>query len=51
MHQTPFLIVGCYLKIFTTFLPQGFLVLGGDFNCFESVIDRLNIKSDFGIDK
>ena len=32
-------------------MSQGSLVLGWDFNCIDSVIDRLNIQSDFGIDR
>ena len=27
------------------------MVLGGDFNCIDSVVDRLNIKLDFSADK
>ena len=33
------------------FLFRGSLVLGGDFNCIDSDIDRMNIKSDFSADK
>ena len=33
------------------FLSRGSLVVGGDFNCIDSDIDRMNIKSDFSADK
>ena len=35
----------------TFFLSPGDLILGGDFNCIDSDLDCLNIKSDFGTDK
>ena len=38
-------------RLHTFFLPPGDLILGGDFNCIDSDLDRLNIKSDFSADK
>ena len=38
-------------RLHTFFLSPGDLILGGDFNCIDSDLDRLNIKSDFGADK
>ena len=35
----------------TFFLPPGDLILGSDFNCIDSDLDRLNIKSDFSADR
>ena len=35
----------------TFFLSPGDLILGGDFNCIDSDLDRLHIKSDFSTDK
>ena len=38
-------------RLHTFFLSPGDLILGGDFNCIDSELDRLHIKSDFGADK
>ena len=35
----------------TFLLSPGDLILGGDFNCVDSELDRLHIKSDFSADK
>ena len=40
-----------FYRLHTFFLSPGDLILGGDFNCIDSNLDRLNIKSDFGADK
>ena len=34
-------------RLHTFFLSPGDLILGGDFNCIDSDLDRLHIKSDF----
>ena len=38
-------------RLHTFFLSPGDLILGGDFNCIDSDLDRLNIKSAFSADK
>ena len=38
-------------RLHTFFLSPGDLILGGDFNCIDSDLDRLHIKSDFGADR
>ena len=38
-------------RLHTFFLSHGDLILGGDFNCIDSDLDRLKIKSDFSADK
>ena len=38
-------------RLHTFFLSPGDLILGGDFNCIDSDLDRLHIKSDFSADK
>ena len=38
-------------RLHTFFLSPGDLILGGDFNCIDSELDRLHIKSDFSADK
>ena len=38
-------------RLHTFFLSPGDLILGGDFNCIDSELDRLHIKSAFSTDK
>ena len=38
-------------RLYTFFLSPGDLILGGDFNCIDSELDRLHIKSAFSTDK
>ena len=38
-------------RLHTFFLSPRDLILGGDFNCIDSDLDRLHIKSDFSADK
>ena len=38
-------------RLYTFFLSPGDLILGGDFNCIDSELDLLHIKSDFSADK
>ena len=38
-------------RLHTFFLSPGDLILGGDFNCIDSELDLLHIKSDFSADK
>ena len=38
-------------RLHTFFLSPGDLILGGDFNCTDSELDLLHIKSDFSADK
>ena len=38
-------------RLHTFFLSPGDLILGGDFNCIDSDLNRLHIKSDFSADK
>ena len=38
-------------RLHTFFLSPGDLILGGDFSCIYSELDRLHIKSDFRADK
>ena len=38
-------------RLYTFFLSPGDLILGGDFNCIHSELDRLHIKSAFSTDK
>ena len=38
-------------RLHAFFLSPGDLILGGNFNCIDSALDRLNIKSDFSADK
>ena len=40
-----------FSHLHTFFLSPGNLILGGDFNCIDSDLDRLHIKSDFSADK
>ena len=35
-----------FIRLHTFFLSHGDLILGGDFNCIDSNLDRLRIKSD-----
>ena len=38
-------------RLHAFFLSPSDLILGGNFNCIDSDLDRLNIKSDFSADK
>ena len=38
-------------RLHAFFLSPGDLILGGNFNCIDSDLDCLNIKSDFNVDK
>ena len=38
-------------RLHTFFLSPGDLILGEDFNCIDSDLDRFHIKSDFSADK
>ena len=38
-------------RLHTFFLPPGDLILGGDFNCIDSDLDRLHIRSDVSADR